>query len=77
MRNIDQIFTRLVQLRDHLEEVEVMMACPSHSAREKKTARNLATTIACQIEQMEWVLGMRERTWVDELNNDEMPFSIN
>lgn len=77
MRNIDQIFTRLVKLRSHLEEIEVMMACPSHSVREKKTARNLAVTLACQIEQMEWVLGMRDRTWVDELSDGEMPFSVN
>jgi hypothetical protein len=77
MRNIDQLFTRLTQLRDHLEEIEVMIACPSHSAREKKTAHNLAITVACQIEQMEWVLGLRERTWVDQLNDEEMPFSVN
>lgn len=62
MRSIDQIHTQLIQLRTHLEELEVIMTCPSRSDHEKKIARSLANILTGQIKQMEWILGLREDT---------------
>lgn len=80
MRNNIQLANRRQQLYNLLDEAEAVFncTCPNHSHQERKTAKKAAITLSCIIQELEWVMGLRDVTFVDELEKDSaLPFSDN
>jgi hypothetical protein len=48
-----------------MEEYEVFLECPKHSKKDKDEIGRVCAALALIIEQMEWVLGIREITHLD------------
>jgi hypothetical protein len=80
MRNLHQLTARRAQLYQLLDEAEAVSdcTCPNHSHQERKAARKAAVTLSCIIQEFEWAMGLREETFVDKLEqNDLSRFSDN
>lgn len=80
MRNITQLANRRQQLYALLDEAEAVSNCTAanHSHQERKAARKAAMTLSCIIQEFEWAMGLREKTFVDRLEKDSgLAFSDN
>jgi hypothetical protein len=66
MRNLAQLNERLSELFSMLDEVQSVQHCPNHSKTEKKAYQRLAQSLAFGIEQVQWALGLREYTVLDD-----------
>jgi hypothetical protein len=51
-----------------MEWYEVILECPNHSKKEKDEVGRLCAALVLVIEQVEWVLGIREFTHLDPPN---------
>jgi hypothetical protein len=79
MRNLHQLTIRRRELLDLVDEAEAVAdcSCPNHSHQERKAARRAAAALTYAVHQIEWALGLREHTFVDDLRQDDSTFSLN
>jgi hypothetical protein len=80
MRNLAEMTLRRQQLYTLLDDAESVSncTCPNHSKQERKVAKKAAITLSLIIQEVEWLMGMREETFVDKLDQaDSILFSDN
>lgn len=73
MRNFDQLTARRRELLALVDEAEGVAdcSCPNHSRHERREARRLAASLYYSVQQIEWAMGLRDETFVDELGSPE------
>lgn len=57
-----------MHFREEMETYEVLLECPNHSKKEKDEIGRVCAALALIIEQLEWVVGIREFTHLDPPN---------
>lgn len=82
MRNLDELTNRRRELLALVDDAEAVAncSCPNHSRQERKAARRAAAAITCSVEQIDWAIGLRDHTFVDDLlggQEDVFNFSNN
>jgi hypothetical protein len=64
MRTIDEIFTRLMELRQMVENGEAILKSGNSRKQSKQIKHSLAILVIA-VEQIEWVLSIRTGTAID------------
>jgi hypothetical protein len=73
MRTPEQTTSRLTLLHGMLHNAEVTLECSELPKRDRTRIRKIALCLALAIEQIEWVLGLRHGTAMDDYRGDDFP----